>query len=82
MFNIVYRLEQLFRSIPPEVERQQPIHLIDAFGRHCPFYLEFVRSSEVNFFIVLRGYAALNHSGFTRCAPRELGESRSRSPKV
>jgi len=33
--------------IPSQVERQQPVYMIDALGRHAPFYLEFIRSKEV-----------------------------------
>jgi hypothetical protein len=32
------------RSLPPQVERQQPVHFVDACGRHAPFHLEFINS--------------------------------------
>jgi hypothetical protein len=34
------------RNIPNQIERQQPIHFIDACGFHAPFHLEFVNSWE------------------------------------
>ncbi|QKX62296.1 uncharacterized protein TRUGW13939_09455 [Talaromyces rugulosus] len=33
-------------EIPSQVQRQQPIYLIDPFNMETPFHLEFVRSSE------------------------------------
>ncbi|RYO92937.1 hypothetical protein DL766_008435 [Monosporascus sp. MC13-8B] len=33
-------------KIPGQVQRQQPVYLIDAFNKESPFLLEFVRSAE------------------------------------
>jgi hypothetical protein len=35
------------QSLPAQVELQQPVHFIDACGKHAPFHLEFINSWEV-----------------------------------
>ncbi|KAF2494846.1 hypothetical protein BU16DRAFT_49669 [Lophium mytilinum] len=40
-------------SIPPQVDRQQPVYFLDACGRLAPFHLEFITSSEA-FLAVLK----------------------------
>jgi hypothetical protein len=47
VFQIVLEVQQAILRIPGQVERQQPVYLIDALGKHSPFHLEFVRSAEV-----------------------------------
>lgn len=37
----------MMANVPSQIDRQQPVHLIDALGKHSPFHLEFVRSAEV-----------------------------------
>lgn len=47
VFQIVLQLQQIVTRIPGQVERQQPVYLLDALGKTSPFHLEFVRSAEV-----------------------------------
>ena len=47
IFQIVLNFQNLLLTIPGQIERQQPVFLIDALGRSCPFHLEFVRSAKV-----------------------------------
>jgi hypothetical protein len=37
----------MITNIPGQVERQQPVYMIDALGKASPFHPEFVRSAEV-----------------------------------
>jgi predicted AAA+ superfamily ATPase len=34
-------------QLPPQIERQQPVLFLDAFGHQYPFHLEFITSLEV-----------------------------------
>jgi hypothetical protein len=47
IFQAVLDLQNILTRIPGQVERQQPVYLIDALGKASPFHLEFVRSAEV-----------------------------------
>jgi hypothetical protein len=40
-------------TIPPQMERQQPVYFLDACGRLAPFHLEFITSAEA-FLAVLK----------------------------
>ncbi|RYP28695.1 hypothetical protein DL767_007092 [Monosporascus sp. MG133] len=46
VFQIVHDIQLFILRIPGQVQRQQPVYLIDPFNRLTPFHLEFVRSSE------------------------------------
>ena len=49
-FRIYFMVLEIHRhllALPPQVEQNAPVTLIDAFGRRSPFHLEFVRSAEV-----------------------------------
>ncbi|KAF8854607.1 hypothetical protein BDZ45DRAFT_758459 [Acephala macrosclerotiorum] len=46
VFQIMLQLQQFITRMPGQVERQQPVHMIDALGRTSPFHLDFVRSAE------------------------------------
>lgn len=46
IFQAVLKIQNFITHIPAQVERQQPVYLIDAFGRQSPFHLEFVRSAK------------------------------------
>jgi hypothetical protein len=48
IFEVVLNLQNIVTRIPGQVERQQPVYLIDAVGRHQPFHLEFIMSAEVS----------------------------------
>lgn len=43
---MVHDLQLFITQIPGQVQRQQPVYMIDAFNRESPFHLEFVRSAE------------------------------------
>ncbi|KAL1847229.1 hypothetical protein Daus18300_014023 [Diaporthe australafricana] len=47
IFNSVTQLQQHMYSIPPQVERQQPVLFEDAHGRLTPFHVEFINSYAV-----------------------------------
>jgi len=46
IFQIVLNIQNIISRIPGQIERQQPVYLIDALGRHQPFHLEFIMSAE------------------------------------
>ena len=46
IFQIVLNIQNIITRIPGQVERQQPVYLIDGLGKASPFHLEFVRSAE------------------------------------
>jgi hypothetical protein len=46
VFQMIFDIHQYILQVPPNVNRQQPVYMIDAFGRESPFHLEFVRSTE------------------------------------
>ncbi|KAF8853763.1 hypothetical protein BDZ45DRAFT_598034 [Acephala macrosclerotiorum] len=46
VFQIILRLQQIITAMPNQVEHQQPVYMIDALGKTCPFHLDFVRSAE------------------------------------
>lgn len=46
VFQVVLDIQNLLKTIPGQIERQQPVFLNDALGRYAPFHLEFIRSPE------------------------------------
>lgn len=46
IFQMVLDIHQFTLRLPAQVQRQQPVYMIDAFGKESPFHLEFVRSPE------------------------------------
>ncbi|KAF2491804.1 hypothetical protein BU16DRAFT_594919 [Lophium mytilinum] len=46
VFQAVMDIQRFITRIPPQVDRQQPVYFMDAFGRYSPFHLEFVRSAK------------------------------------
>lgn len=44
IFNTVIQIQQLQASLPPQVDRQQPILFEDAHERLTPFHVEFINS--------------------------------------
>ncbi|KAI9640002.1 hypothetical protein NHQ30_011561 [Ciborinia camelliae] len=53
IFQIVLETHHVITQITGQVDRQQPVYLIDTLGRHTLFHLEFIRSREA-FVSVLR----------------------------
>ncbi|PVH82988.1 hypothetical protein DL98DRAFT_570192 [Cadophora sp. DSE1049] len=45
-FQIVLQIQGMITAIPGQVDRQQPVYMIDALGKTSHFNLEFVRSAE------------------------------------
>ncbi|KAF1962785.1 hypothetical protein CC80DRAFT_512106 [Byssothecium circinans] len=46
VFQMVHDIQRFMLRIPTQVQRQQPVYMIDAFNMESPFHLEFVRSAE------------------------------------
>ena len=46
IFQMVRDLQMFILKIPAQVQRQQPVYLIDPYNKESPFHLEFVRSAE------------------------------------
>jgi hypothetical protein len=46
VFHVVLNIQSIITRVPGQVERQQPVFLIDAIGRYTPFHWEFVLSAE------------------------------------
>ena len=46
VFQIVHDIQLFILRIPGQVQRQQPVYLIDAFNKESLFHLEFIRSAE------------------------------------
>ncbi|KUJ20515.1 Metallo-dependent hydrolase [Mollisia scopiformis] len=46
IFQAVLQIQHLITNIPGQIERQQPVYMVDALGRASPFHLEFIRSAE------------------------------------
>ncbi|CZR56326.1 uncharacterized protein PAC_06214 [Phialocephala subalpina] len=51
VFQMVVQIHQFITTIPGQVERQQPVYMIDALGKASPFHLEFALVSvlQINF---------------------------------
>ena len=46
VFQVVHDIHLSILGIPGQVQRQQPVYLIDVFNKESPFHLEFVRSAN------------------------------------
>jgi hypothetical protein len=46
VFQMIHDIQRFMLHIPTQVQRQQPVNMIDAFNKESPFHLEFVRSAE------------------------------------
>jgi hypothetical protein len=46
IFQIVRDIQLFMLKVPGQIQRQQPVYLIDPFNRETPFHLEFVRSAD------------------------------------
>ena len=45
IYQAVCSMQSMLKCLPPQIERQQPVYMIDALGKMSPFHLEFVRSA-------------------------------------
>lgn len=80
----LHRMLQIQMSIPPQVLLQQPVVLLDAFGKQAPFHLEFIDSLEI-FTAVLKirfRKAGVKQPGLAKVDNREytIQETRRRRP--
>lgn len=50
IFQVVLNIQSIITRIPGQIERQQPVYLVDALGREKPFFLEFITSVEVRLY--------------------------------
>jgi hypothetical protein len=66
IFQAIRQLQAMISTVPPQIERKQPVYLIDALNKACPFHLEFIRSAEA-LLSVLK--VNLNESG---CGPEKI----------
>ncbi|KAH6842363.1 hypothetical protein B0I37DRAFT_381750 [Chaetomium sp. MPI-CAGE-AT-0009] len=71
VFQMIFDIHQYILRVPPQVNRQQPVYMIDALGKESPFHLEFVRSAEaliailkVNFKSTKRGPRMIERGEF------------------
>jgi len=46
IFQMVVKIHQIITQIGGQIQRQQPVYLIDAIGRQSAFHLEFILSAE------------------------------------
>ncbi|KAI4131239.1 MAG: hypothetical protein LQ338_001332 [Usnochroma carphineum] len=46
VFQVLLDIQNILKTVPGQIERQQPVVLNDALGRYAPFHLEFIRSPE------------------------------------
>jgi len=46
VFQMVHDTHLFILRIPGQIQRQQPVYLIDPFNKESPFHLEFIRSAE------------------------------------
>ncbi|KAF1960248.1 hypothetical protein CC80DRAFT_544697 [Byssothecium circinans] len=46
IFGMILDIHNFISKIPSQIQRDQPVYMIDAFGRSTPFHLEFIRSAE------------------------------------
>ena len=44
IFQTMIQIQEMVTRIPGQIERQQPVFLVDALGNSSPFHLEFIRS--------------------------------------
>jgi hypothetical protein len=45
---MVMNMHNMMSSMPSQIERQQPVHFLDALGRCYPVHLEFIQCYEVS----------------------------------
>lgn len=64
----LHRLLEMQMSIPPQVQLQQPVILLDAFGKIAPFHLDFIDSLET--------FTAVLKIRFRRAGVQEAGLSK------
>lgn len=70
VFQMIFDIHQCILRVPSQVSRQQPVYMIDAFGKESPFHLEFIRSAGALIAILKVNFKS------TRSGPRmiERGE--------
>ncbi|TAQ90368.1 hypothetical protein B7494_g1329 [Chlorociboria aeruginascens] len=62
VFQTVMTLQDMITRIPSQVERQQPVYLIDALGKRSPFHLEFIRSAEALTAVLQANFSKKGHA--------------------
>lgn len=56
VFQIILDVQTILKTIPGQIERQQPVYLNDALGRYTPFHLEFIRSREALTYVLFDNF--------------------------
>lgn len=46
VFQMIHDVQLFITRIPGQIQRQQPVYMVDAFNKESPFHLEFIRSAE------------------------------------
>ncbi|CAN9435241.1 unnamed protein product [Alternaria alternata] len=46
IFQMVHDIQLFMLKVPGQIQREQPVYLIDPLNKECPFHLEFVRSPD------------------------------------
>lgn len=78
------RMLQMQISIPPQVLLQQPVILLDAFGKIAPFHLEFIDSLE-SFSAVFKirfRQAGVKQAGLSKIDKREFAIQETRRKRI
>ncbi|KFX95657.1 hypothetical protein V490_03737 [Pseudogymnoascus sp. VKM F-3557] len=59
IFQAVVAIQTMMANAPSQIERQQPVYLIDALGKYSPFHLEFIRSAEALTAVLMSNFKGL-----------------------
>jgi hypothetical protein len=59
VFQMLREIQIFIRTVPAQIERQQPIYLVDPFNRQSPFYLEFIRSKAAFLSVLKENFKSL-----------------------
>ncbi|KFY35368.1 hypothetical protein V494_05963 [Pseudogymnoascus sp. VKM F-4513 (FW-928)] len=72
IFQTVVAIQTTMDNLPSQIERQQPVYLIDALGKHSPFHLEFVRSAEAFTAVIKINFKALGEQAVQKIERRRF----------
>ena len=67
---MMLELQRTLAQIPSQIERQQPVYLIDAMGKSSLFHLEFIPSAEVSISFVNSKQGLISVVG-SRCGAKD-----------
>jgi hypothetical protein len=64
IFHIVLDIQNIVTRIPGQINRQQPVHFVDAIGRHTPFHLEFITSADSLITVLRNNFLEIGSGAF------------------